>query len=251
MEFMKYYDPISRKEKEDRIYPRVGTLIVSEDFEGSDCNYYPDCEVFGICKKGRYPLYAKVDADYDPEARKFIHAYIGTVFASVPGTSHDGKIGFRYPFRLYEYEIKKYIGEGDEREPGCNFRIELDPPFYVDQQKMYGCLQGFDPLWLDPLNQMHLDYATVDEAKKALGIETGKYGVAVTNVAGSKTILAGSDCAFDNLWDALHRRLLEFAPAAKPDEDLAVEEASRLRDEFIKSLERVCGAKVDTVFNEF
>lgn len=246
MEFMKYHAPVSKTEREDRTMPRIGTLIVTKDFEGSDCNLYPDCEVFGICKKGRYPLYAKVSADYDSESRWFIHVRIDTVFASVPGTSYDGKIGFRYPFRIYDYEIKEYVGEGTPL-----FRIELDPPFYVDQQKKYECIQGFDPLWLDPLNQTHLNYATVDEAKKALGIETGKHGVAVTNVAGERTILVGSDCVYDELWDKLRERLLGFVPAAKPNEDLAVEEASRLRDEFIKSLERVCGAKVDTIFDEF
>jgi hypothetical protein len=94
-------------------------------------------------------------------------------------------------------------------------------------------------------------FKTIGEAKASLSSSIGKDEVTVVDIGGRKTIMAGTDCAYDAIWDRIHSALMGFAPEAGPDEDLAVEEASRLRDEFIKSLERVCGAKAETVFTEF
>ena len=249
MEFIKYIDLASGKEKEDRTMPRVGTLHVSGDFDGSDNNIYPNHEVFGRCRGGSYPLYAKYTVEWEGVRIQAVHN--DGVFADIPGASNDGKGGFLHPFRIYCYEIGDYLGGGKE-ERGVKFRIELDEPFHFDHNEKYVGLQGFDIAWLDPLNMSHKDFPNLDEAKEAaFEGNIGKSGVAVTNVAGRKTILVGSDCAYDGVWSALHEALMNLAPAAKPNGDLAVDEASRLRDEFIESLKRVCGAEVEKAFDEF
>ena len=252
MEFIKYHDFVSGKEKEDRTMPRVGTLHVSGDFDGSDNNFYPNHEVFGRCKGGSYPLYAKYDVERDWEGTReirFIHN--DSVYANIPGTSYNGKEDFNHPFRIYGYEIGEYLGRGKEAR-GVTFRIELDEPFRFDPKYKYLGIQGFDRAWIDPLNMSHKCFPTLEEARKAaIGENIGKTGIAVANVAGKKTILVGTDCVYDNIWDVMHKTLLGFVPFIKPDEDLAVDEASRLRDEFIESLKKVCGADVEKAFNEF
>lgn len=252
MEFIKYYDFVSGQQKEDRTMPRVGTLHVSGDFNGSDNNFYPNHEVFGRCKGGSYPLYAKYNVERDREGNyeiRFIHS--DTVFTDIPGTSYDGKEGFTHPFRIYGYEVGEYLGEGKEMR-GVRFRIELDEPFHFDPNEKYAGLQGFDRDWLDSRNMSHIDFPDLEEAKDAAIKENiGKSSVIVTSVAGKKTLLVGTDCVYDGIWGALNKALMEFSPAAKPDENLAVDEASRLRDEFIESLKKVYGAEVEKVFNEF
>lgn len=252
MEFIKYYDFVSRKETEDRTMPRVGTLYVSGDFDGSDGNFYPNHEVFGKCKGGTYPLYAKYSVERDWEGtREIRYIHSDRVFASIPGTSYDGKENFTHSFSLYGYEVGEYLGEGKEAK-GVKFRIELDEPFHFDPNDKYKGLQGYDRDWLSPLNMSHKDFPNLEKAKDAAIEENiGKSGVIVTNVAGKKTLLVGTDCVYDDVWDAMHKALIKFSPAAKPDENLAVDEASRLRDEFIESLKKVYGAEVEKVFNEF
>lgn len=252
MEFIKYYDFTSGKQKEDRTMPRVGTLHISGDFDGSDNNFYPNHEVFGKCKGGSYPLYAKYEVERDYHDPRVVKSILNdSVFANIPGTSYDGKEDFNHPFHIYGYEVGEYLGEGKEVR-GVRFRIELDKPFSFDPNNKYKGLKGYDRDWLNPLNMSHKDFPDLEEAKNAAIEENiGKSGVVVTNIAGKKTILVGTDCVYDNIWGAIHKALMEFSPAAKPDQNLAVDEASRLRDEFIKSLKKVCGAEVEGVFNEF
>lgn len=148
MEFIKYCDPVSGKERENRSIPRVGTLHVSGDFDGSDCNFYPNHEVFGRCKGGSYPLYGTycTERDYDdPRVIKYIRN--DSLFARIPGLSDDGKVSFNYPFRIYSFLVGEYLGEGKE-EMGVRFRIELDEPFHFDPNEKYAGLKGFDIDWL-------------------------------------------------------------------------------------------------------
>lgn len=148
MEFIKYYDFVSRKQKEDRTMPRVGTLHVSGDFDGSDNNFYPNHEVFGKCKGGSYPLYAKYNVEWDHDDPRVIKSVRSdSVYANIPGTSYDGKSSFNHPFRIYCYEVGEYLGEGKEMR-GVGFRIELDEPFRFDPNEKYAGLQGFDRDWL-------------------------------------------------------------------------------------------------------
>lgn len=149
MEYIRYFDFVSGKEKDDRTLPRVGTLHISGDFDGSDCNFYPKHEVFGRCKGGSYPLYAKYDVerDYDdPHVVKYVHN--DGAFADIPGTSYDGKVSFNHPFRIYGYEVGDYLGEGKEMK-GVRFRIELDEPFYFDPDDDFKGIQGYDRAWLE------------------------------------------------------------------------------------------------------
>jgi len=245
MEFFKYHDYLTNKDLEDRAMPRVGTLIIKGDFEGSDCNFYPNHEVFGECKAGSYPLYGKF---------KIVKGYYTTVFhdsvfANIPGVNAEGK-SFEYPFRIYGHEVGEYLGEGKKRR-GTTFRIELDEPFHFDPEEPYKGLQGYDLTWEDHLNLSHKNFASLDEAKKEIASDIGKYGVSVTNVEGKKTILIATDLVFEKLWVTLREYLTGIAPAAKPNKDLVIEETRRLKNEFIKSLEKACGAKVVMVSNEY
>ena len=149
MEFIKYYDFVSGKEKENRSIPRVGTLHVSGDFDGSDNNFYPNHEVFGRCKGGSYPLYATYcwEQDYD-NPRVIKHILNDSIFADIPGTSYDGGSSFNHPFRIYGYEVGEYLSEGKEMR-GVRFRIELDEPFHFDPNDEFKGIQGYDRAWLE------------------------------------------------------------------------------------------------------
>lgn len=132
--------------KPDHSLPRIGTLYVSDDYHGSDCNFYPNHEVFGICSKGEYPLYAKFDFVRDERTNRIVGARSKSVFASVPGTSYDGKVGFHHPFNVYDYEVGEYLGEGKTHR-GVTFRMSLDEPFHLGTEKYEGIL-GYDLGWL-------------------------------------------------------------------------------------------------------
>lgn len=90
-------------------------------------------------------------------------------------------------------------------------------------------------------------YNSIDEAKEALRKEMGKDDWRIVEVDGHKTLIVGTDIVFDGFWSDAHNRLREFA-----DNDLCVEEASRLRDDFIVSLMKVLGVNVCThLYTEF
>lgn len=95
-------------------------------------------------------------------------------------------------------------------------------------------------------------FVSVEEAKRTLAPELGKYGEELVTVDGKRIVVVGSDCVYDGIWSRLHKALTGVIAVATPDKDLAVDEASRLRDEFIESLKRVCGVDdIVTAIDEF
>ena len=145
MEFQKYYSLMDNKEHENKSLPLIGKLIIEGEFDSSDCNFYPNHEVFGRSQGGTFPLYGKMNFEHDPKTGKIMYGYFYSAHASVPGVSHDGKEGYHYPFYLYDYEIKKYLGEGAPFK-GTKARIVLDKPFFINQN---GRLDGYDMAWLN------------------------------------------------------------------------------------------------------
>ena len=147
MRFHEYYDPASRRDKEDRSTPVIGILIIDEPFHASDENFYPNHEVFGVCEAGRYPLYGQFEFLRDERTYAPIRPlYLNHAFASIPGTSDDGKVGFHNPFCIYGYEVSEYLGEGKVRF-GVRHRIVLNEPFRLDEQG-FGSVVGYDMNWL-------------------------------------------------------------------------------------------------------
>jgi len=134
--------------KQDRALPRVGTIHIEGPFPGSDGNFYPNHEVFGICEGGSYPLFAKFNVERDERTRKVLSVRSHNVWARIPGTSYDGKEDFVHTFYLYDYEVGDYLGEGKTLH-GVRMRIELDEPFSFDPDKEYEGIKGYDPAWLD------------------------------------------------------------------------------------------------------
>ena len=147
MRFHEYYDPVSRRDKESRSTPVIGVLIVDGPFHASDANFYPNHEVFGVCEAGEYPLYGHFEFLRDSKTGDIVDSYLDYAFASIPGTSDDGKIGFHNPFHIYGYEVSKYLGEGKMRH-GVRHRIVLDKPFYIDERSYGRSVAGYDMAWL-------------------------------------------------------------------------------------------------------
>ena len=83
-------------------------------------------------------------------------------------------------------------------------------------------------------------YNSIDEAKEALRKEMGKDDWRIVEVDGHRTLIVGTDIVFDGFWSDAHDRLREFGA----EDDLCVEEASRLRDDFIVSLMKLLGVNV-------
>ena len=147
MRFHEYYDPVSRRDKQDPTTPVIGTLIIDEPFHASDANFYPNHEVFGVCEAGEYPLYGHFEFLRDDATSEIIKPlYLDHAYASIPGTSDDGKIGFHNPFHIYGYEVSKYLGDGMMRH-GVRHRIVLNEPFRLDEQG-FGSVVGYDMDWL-------------------------------------------------------------------------------------------------------
>lgn len=147
MEFAKYHSPVHPDPQYDRSRPRIGTLVVVHDFDGSDCNFYPNHEVFGRCTKGEYPLYGEFEFRRDERTYRPIGvAYMKDAYAHIPGTSYDGKVGFHHPFHIYGYEVGEYLGDGKETR-NTIFRIVLDAPFSFDGGKRD--VVGYDMQWLE------------------------------------------------------------------------------------------------------
>jgi len=88
-----------------------------------------------------------------------------------------------------------------------------------------------------------MKFESKEKAKAAMAEILGKYGVDLVEIAGKCTLVVGSECVYDDLWNALFDEMKKFPipPQATFNEDRAVEEASRLRDEFIESLKKVYG----------
>ena len=152
MEFLKRYDFISRMDVEERDFPRIGTLHVSGEFHSSDGNFYPNHEVFGISQGGSFPVYGKLDIEYDEKNRPVKVRYLKNFFSSVPGVSYDGKEKYSYSFHCYGYELREYLGEGKKNKDGVTFRIELCEPFKLTgDDKFHDKLEGFKLKWLYPI----------------------------------------------------------------------------------------------------
>lgn len=147
MKFHEYYDPASRRDKEVRTTPVIGVLIVDGPFRASDENFYTNHEVFGVCEAGKYPLYGHFEFLQDAKTHAVVESYLDYAFASIPGTSHDGKTAFHNPFRINGYEVPKYLGEGKMRH-GVRHRIVLDKPFYIDERSYGSSVAGYDMAWL-------------------------------------------------------------------------------------------------------
>ena len=123
-------------EAEDRSRPRIGTLIVSDDFDSSDGNLYPNHEVFGRSPKGEYPLFGQFDFGAGGP-------YLESVRADIPGVEYGGKGTYVYPFHLYGFDVPKFVGGTTFRK--VRFEIALDPPFHLtgDVRRV----GGYDPAW--------------------------------------------------------------------------------------------------------
>lgn len=104
----------------------------------------------------------------------------------------------------------------------------------------------------EKLNAASRSFNTEEEAKEALRPAFGKYDVELIEIAGKRVVAIGTDCVYDGIWDKLYHALLWTFPVVTPNKDVAVDETSRLRDEFIESLKKVCGIDdVITVFDGF
>lgn len=94
-------------------------------------------------------------------------------------------------------------------------------------------------------------FDTMEEAKEAFKKTLGKYDSAIVRVAGRKTLLIGTDCVYDKIWDTLRGALGDFLPNEILDDNILTDETSRLRDEFIESVKRVYDIDIETVWDEF
>ena len=153
MEFMTYDDLISRSTQERRDIPRIGTLHVTGSFGSSDCNFYPNHEVFGTSQGGDFPLYGEFEIDRDGFGRPTGSVRLKCAFASVPGVTDDGKEAYRWPFHIYGYEVKDYVHATQMRGlvQKAAFRIELDEPFSLTDGDGLPYVDGYDLDWLIPI----------------------------------------------------------------------------------------------------
>lgn len=94
-------------------------------------------------------------------------------------------------------------------------------------------------------------FDTMGEAKEAFKKTLGKHDTAIVSIAGKKTLLIGSDCVYDKIWNTLRGALGDFLPNEILDDNILTDETSRLRDEFIDSAKRVYGIEIETVWDEF
>lgn len=78
---------------------------------------------------------------------------------------------------------------------------------------------------------------------------------AVVEIDGEKTLLAETDAFMDDVWNEMDYQLSHFGdglrPQLAPNRKLIVDEASRLRDEFLKSVKKVYGLSYATVYDVF
>lgn len=94
-------------------------------------------------------------------------------------------------------------------------------------------------------------FDTMEEAKEAFKKTLGKHDTAIVMVNGRKTLLIGTDCVYDKIWDTLRGVLGDFLPNEILDDNILTDETSRLRDEFIDSAKRVYGIDIETVWDWF
>lgn len=146
MEFLKVYNWYHRCEVDAKDCPKIGSITFETDFDGSDCNFYPNHEVFGKCKGGTYPLYGKFNIERDYNTNKVTFIWDNAAFASIPGTSYDGKEKFTFPFHIYTFDIIEYLGKGKQSR-GTRIRIQLDPLFRLSEDGKR--LLGYDKAWLE------------------------------------------------------------------------------------------------------
>lgn len=95
----------------------------------------------------------------------------------------------------------------------------------------------------------------IEKVREIFAEGMGKYDKVFCKVGKDIVLFVGTDCVFDEAWSAFHELLLNFANGGNSlttcNTDIAIDEASRLRDKFVKSLERVYGVKLVEVFDEF
>lgn len=146
MEFAKLRQTCSLfPEADDKTRPRIGKVVVSDDFHGSDGNFYPNHEVFGVCRKGEYPLYGQFEFRRDEtHSRPIEPLYMHSAIAHIPGVSYDGKTRFEYPFHIYGYEVGEYLGGRKLKD--VSFSIVLDEPFRFDEGEKG--VVGYDMAWM-------------------------------------------------------------------------------------------------------
>lgn len=108
-----------------------------------------------------------------------------------------------------------------------------------------------------------MKFDTLEEAREYFaknGFDKGTpgpfpYPYAIVKIKGEKTLLAKTDAFMDVVWSGILEQLKRFGrcltPGSKPNRDLLVDETSRLRDEFLKSVKKVYGLSYATVYDEF
>ena len=134
MKFDTYESIPSREVKEDRSRPMVGWLIIEEPMDCSDCNLYPNHEVFGVARPCRVPLYAEYGALYSQDERFVGYGknLVHKLYARPAAVTRDGETEFHYPFMIYPYELPAYLA--GTAHLGAKTRIELAPPFEYDPE---------------------------------------------------------------------------------------------------------------------
>lgn len=108
-----------------------------------------------------------------------------------------------------------------------------------------------------------MKFKTLEEAREYFvknGFDKGTpgpfpYPYAIVKINGEKTLLAKTDAFMDVVWNDMVYQLKRFGQCLTPGHNLTraflVDEASRLRDEFLKSVKKIYGLSYATVYEEF
>lgn len=193
----------------------------------------------------------KTDRVYDPEGlyipREEQVVFVGSLIEC------DEKIG-----EIFDAQSSNYKGEKDV---SVKLRFDRSAQRYVEVYffnakalHIYQIVKG---------DNCFMQFDTLEEAREHFK-ENG-FGEchhkhcdslnAVVEIAGEKTLLAETDAFMDDVWNEMDYQLSRFGDGLRPQlaskRDLIVEEASRLRDEFLKSVKKVYGLSYATVYDEF
>lgn len=193
----------------------------------------------------------KTDKVYDPEGL-YIPSEEQVVFVGSLEEC-DEKIG-----EIFDAQSSNYKGEKDVSVKLLSDRSALRYVevyfFNAKALDIYQVVQG---------DHCFMQFDTLEEAREhfkenGFGEYHHKHADslnAVVEIAGDKTLLAETDAFMDDVWNAMKDQLDFFGdslrPQLVPNRDLIVEEASRLRDEFLKSVKKVYGLSYATVYEEF
>ena len=187
MEFAKFRKSFDLPEREDRSRPRIGRLIVSDDFASSDGKFYPDLEVFGTSPKGEYPLFGQFTfGPGDP--------YLESVTARIPGTAYEGG-EYEYVFHIYGFMVPDFLKETEFR--GVRAKIELDPPFYpTDDVRKVG---GYDLSWREEGSMIRLEIGYDQAQKPCCYLLDGERnrGIGILRFSHEYSVVLGRDLSFE------------------------------------------------------